>query len=99
MSPEQLIKKIKSLGFIDEAVIGRIQKELNTPGKKASVKGILAYLVKKGHLTNAQAKNMMASAAAPKQVKHEELEVATVEKVEYDTDDLTANVVEVAPVP
>ena len=98
MSPEQLIAKIKSLGFIEESVLSRIQKELANPEKKASVKGILAYLVKKGHLTNAQAKNMLETTSA-KTIEHDDIQVTTAERVEYDTDDLTANVVEVAPVP
>ena len=98
MSPEQLVEKIKSLGFIDASVIARIEKEIDNPESKTSVKGILAYPVKKGHLTKAQAKNMLDAVETPKPVVHEEITV-TGQTPEYDTADLTANVVEVVPVP
>ncbi len=96
MTPEQLVDKLESTGLIDERTLNLIRREVENPNKHASTKSILNYLVKKGKLTAAQAKNILAQGTEPKPVVHDELEL-NVPEPGYDTDDLTANVGDLAP--
>ena len=105
MKPQQLVEKLEALGFVDGKTIEKIRREIDNPDKKTSVKGILNFLVKKGHLTEVQAKNILSQAGGsraaagvgakstkPKKVKHDDLKVVKTAEKEFDTNDLTANV-------
>ena len=94
MLPQQLFEKLEQLGFIEDRALKKIRREIDDPEKNPSVKGILNYLVKKGHLTTSQAIQLKKELDKPKPVQHEELEVSVVADQGYDTDELTANVVE-----
>ena len=99
MSPEQLIDRLEQLEVIDDKILARIRRELETPDKNVKPAAILKYLVKKEQITSSQAKKLLKEVeAAPKQVKHEDIEVK-VPQDDYDTDDLTAEVSAVAPAP
>ena len=105
MSPQQLVEKLEALGFVDEKTISKIRRELADPEKNPSVKQILGYLVKKGLLTEMQAKNIINQSGGGgvaeektqpptkiKAVQHEVIEVAKQKEEDFDTNDLTANV-------
>ncbi|MCH2181732.1 MAG: PQQ-binding-like beta-propeller repeat protein, partial [Mariniblastus sp.] len=105
MSPQQLVEKLEALGFVDEKTINKIRREVADPKKKPSVKQILNYLIKKGLLTEMQAKNIISQnggagaaeekthpPAKPKAVEHEVIKVSKPKEEEFDTNDLTANV-------
>ena len=103
MNPQQLVEKLEALGFVDGITINKIRREIDDPDKTPSVNQILKYLVKKGLLTDLQAKNIMnqngggqsgaeKSVKPPKTVKHEVIKVSKPKEEEFDTNDLTSNV-------
>ena len=99
MSPEQLIERLESMGILDEKILAKLRREINNPDKTVKASQILRYLVKKGELTQAQADKVKAGLETPKPVVHEEIAEAAPVADGYDTDDLTANVEQPAPVP
>ena len=105
MNPQQLVEKLAALGFVDGITINKIRREIDDPDKTPSVNQILKYLVKKGLLTDLQAKNIInqngggqsgagKSGKPPKTkaVKHEVIKVSKPKEGEFDTNDLTSNV-------
>ena len=105
MNPQQLVEKLAALGFVDGITINKIRREIDDPDKTPSVNQILKYLVKKGLLTDLQAKNIInqngggqsgaeKSGKPPKTkaVKHEIIKVSKPKEGEFDTNDLTSNV-------
>ena len=97
MSPLELVDKLEQMGIIEARVLKKLRREVDNPEKNPSIKGVLTYLVKKGHLTKDQAKKLKREAEAPQNVIHEELEVNQPAEDGVDTDDLTANIAEAAP--
>lgn len=66
MSPSELLEKLELLGTIDSGVLGKIQRQIETPGKVVKVSAMLKFLVKNGQLTEAQARELFKeSKAAP----------------------------------
>ena len=67
MTPRQLLEKLENLGIIDPKVLGKIRAEIEKSDKEVKPKSVLAFLVKKKHITEQQAKILLASAKeAPK---------------------------------
>lgn len=98
MSPLELVDKLEQMGIIEARVLKKLRREVDNPEKNPSIKGVLTYLVKKGHLTKDQAKKLKREAEAPQSVLHDEMEVNQPTEDGVDTDDLTANVVEAAAI-
>jgi len=67
MTPRQLLEKLENLGIIDSKVLGKIRAEIEKSDKEVKPKSVLAFLVKKKHITEQQAKILLASTkASPK---------------------------------
>ena len=56
MSPKELVDKLDQMGIIEARVLKKMRREVDNPEKNPSIKGVLTYLVKRGHLTKDQAK-------------------------------------------
>ncbi len=91
MTPRQLLEKLENLGIIDPKVLGKIRAEIEKSDKEVKPKSVLAFLVKKKHITEQQAKILLASAKeAPK--KEDDFEFSEPEPAvenDFDTGDLT----------
>ena len=61
MTPRQLLEKLENLGIIDPKVLGKIRTEIEKSDKEVKPKSVLAFLVKKKHITEQQAKILLAS--------------------------------------
>ena len=90
MTPRQLLEKLENLGIIDPKVLGKIRTEIEKSDKKIKPKSVLAFLVKKKHITEQQAKILLTSAKeSPK--KENDFEFVDPEPAvdkDFDTGDL-----------
>ncbi|MDA7906306.1 PQQ-binding-like beta-propeller repeat protein [Mariniblastus sp.] len=91
MTPRQLLEKLENLGIIDPKVLGKIRAEIEKSDKEVKPKSVLAFLVKKKHITEQQAKILLASTKElPK--KEDDFEFVEPEPAgdkDFDTGDLT----------
>ncbi len=95
MTPQELLERLEGLGLVEQKIIDKMRRQIQAPGHKIRPKAIVAYLVKKDHITKAQAAKLLTIIDTPKQIKHEELEVKVPQENTYDTDDLTTTAKEV----
>ena len=68
MSPSELLEKLDALGTIDEKILRKIRRQVESPGKVVKVSAVLKFLVKSDQLTEAQARDLFKeskSEAAP----------------------------------
>ena len=93
MTPLQLLEKLKQLGLNDK-VLGKIRQQIEDPEKTVKVTAVLKYLVKKGQITEDQARNLLKKASDAKK-KKAAAEAAPVEPIvtRHNTEDLTADFV------
>ena len=91
MTPRQLLEKLENLGIIDSKVLGKIRAEIEKSDKEVKPKSVLAFLVKKKHITEQQAKILLAStkASPKKEDDFEFVEPAPPVEKDFDTGDLT----------
>ncbi|MCP4099030.1 MAG: PQQ-binding-like beta-propeller repeat protein, partial [Planctomycetaceae bacterium] len=91
MTPRQLLEKLENLGIIDSKVLGKIRAEIEKSDKEVKPKSVLAFLVKKKHITEQQAKILLAStkASPKKEDDFEFVEPAEPVEKDFDTGDLT----------
>ena len=66
MSPKELVDKLDQMGIIEARVLKKMRREVDNPEKNPSIKGVLTYLVKRGHLPRTKRKN---SSVRPKRRK------------------------------
>ncbi len=99
MTPSQLIETIERSGLVDARIIAKIKRELDNPAKPVKSKAVIKFLVDKGELTAAQGEKFLAGKwQPPKQLQPEPgFEVNQPPKADFDTDDLTNMVPDVAP--
>ncbi len=91
MTPRQLLEKLENLGIIDPKVLGKIRAEIEKSDKEVKPKSVLAFLVKKKHITEQQAKILLASTktSPKKEDDFEFVEPAPAVDKDFDTGDLT----------
>jgi outer membrane protein assembly factor BamB len=93
MTPRQLLEKLENLGIINPKVLGKIRAEIEKSDKQIKPKSVLAFLVKKNHITEQQAKILLASTKDLPKKEDEfdfvEPEPEPADAREFDTDDLT----------
>ena len=68
MSPSELLEKLDALGTIDDKILRKIHRQVESPGKVVKVSAVLKFLVKNDQLTEAQARDLFKeskSAAVP----------------------------------
>ena len=102
MSPSELLEKLELLGTVDERMLGKIRRQVESPDKVVKVSAVLKFLVKNDQLTESQAKELLKTsksepAAAPKTADHFEVTEEPADN-EHDTGDLIGGVNEdIAP--
>ena len=93
MSPEQLLASVEKLGTVDEGLLTKIRKQINSPDKKVSAKAIVKLLLDRHQISKAQARELLGPSqgkAKPTRTRHEEIEVNQPDERVEDSDQLLA---------
>ena len=85
MSPQELIERLEGLGIIDPKILKKIREQVENPDKTVKAKSVLSYLVKKGQMTETQAKQMLKNGGSKSSSKPKSADSPK----EYNTGDLT----------
>ena len=59
MSVSDFVKKLENSGMVEANALAKIQRHIEDPNKKVRVKGIIRFLVDKGHVTSKQGKKLL----------------------------------------
>lgn len=59
MSPSELLEKLDALGTIDDRMLRKIHRQIESPGKVVKISAVLKFLVKNDQLTEAQARELL----------------------------------------
>ena len=90
MSPDKLVNKLEALGSIDRKIIKKLREQIQSADKPLKSTSILKYLVKKGFVSEAVAKDLLKSDKQPTATgDHVETRIAEPgEIVPYEDDQL-----------
>ncbi len=82
MTPEDFVDRLEDLGTVDTEIVRKLRKQVSNPEKRVTSKKILSFLLKKNHVSRAQAVELKKMMEAPAPAE-EELGLA--EEVLVDT--------------
>jgi len=90
MSASELLAKLVKANILDAKTIERLQKEVSDQSKNVKPKAIVRYLLQKGFIDDGQAEALLAGRdLVARLVQDDQFEEPEPPKKDYDTDDLT----------